>query len=77
MTLMPVSEMFFSTFQMSSFVSNVGSQYKLVPTNLSELQCDVFARPILKKESLVPSVDRKPIFTRAHVWAATSLGDRS
>jgi hypothetical protein len=49
MTLMPVSDIFFNTFQMSSFDSNVGSQYKLVPTNLSELRCDVFTRPIPKK----------------------------
>jgi hypothetical protein len=48
-TLIPVSDMFFSTFQMSSFDSNVGSQYKFVPTNLSELWCDVFAHHMLKK----------------------------
>jgi hypothetical protein len=36
-TLIPREEMFARTFQMSSFDSNVGSQYKFVPTYLSEL----------------------------------------
>jgi hypothetical protein len=49
MTLIPVSDTSFSAFQMSSFDSNVGNQYKLVPTNLSELRCDVFAHHLLIK----------------------------
>lgn len=36
-TLIPRAEMFARTFQMSSFESNVGNQYRFVPTYLSEL----------------------------------------